>query len=224
MKNKFFYNKFLPVLCIFLIVLFVFNTYSFGFTEEEQSEINRIVSTLKANSKNQSVTWAIDDNNTKKAYFSADFDYNGNTCSYIAIMYWRSQCSVTFTNGVVVGKNIDSAQHDLNVYYYDSDLNCLGAKPYHLNGGSSISISGVNYYFYSEYTMRNNSGEVVDPFFPSPPQEITGVLVAETTKAQIMEQIKTMIVGFLKYLIVLVISVIAFYKGWKFLLTQLRKS
>jgi|GEM_PF-6738746 len=53
---------------------------------------------------------------------------------------------------------------------------------------------------------------------------ITETLVAETEKAQIMEQIKTMITGFLKYLIVLVISVIAFYKGWKFLSTQLRKS
>ena len=39
-----------------------------------------------------------------------------------------------------------------------------------------------------------------------------------------MKQIKTMIVGFLKYLIVFLVSVIAFYKGWKFLSTQLRKS
>lgn len=61
-------------------------------------------------------------------------------------------------------------------------------------------------------------------FFRQPPQGITLTLVEETTKTKITEQIKTMIVGFLKYLIVLVISVIAFYKGWKFLSTQLRKS
>lgn len=63
-----------------------------------------------------------------------------------------------------------------------------------------------------------------DVFFQKPLQGITQTLVAETEKAQIAEQIKAMIVGFLKYLIALVISVIAFYKGWKFLSMQLRKS
>ena len=43
-------------------------------------------------------------------------------------------------------------------------------------------------------------------------------------KAEIMEQMKITVVGFLKYLIALVISLIAFWKGWQFLSTQLRKA
>lgn len=61
-------------------------------------------------------------------------------------------------------------------------------------------------------------------FFQVPPQTIMKTLVEETTRVQIMEQIKKMIVGFLKYLIVLVISLLAFWKGWQFLSTQLRKA
>lgn len=76
-------------------------------------------------------------------------------------------------------------------------------------------------FLFSTENIYNPTGDV---FFHHTPLGITQTLVAETEKAQIMEQIKTMIVGFLKYLIVLVISVIAFYKGWKFLSTQLRKS
>ena len=87
---------------------------------------------------------------------------------------------------------------------YETFSNCLG-----------LVYSTVDVY------DMNDSNKVV---FQPAPVEITQVLLEETTKAGIMNQIKTMIVGFLKYLIVLVVSVIAFYKGWKFLSTQLRKA
>lgn len=74
--------------------------------------------------------------------------------------------------------------------------------------------------FYSSVDVYYN-GEL---FFQLPPQGITQMLVAETTKAQIMEQMKIIVVGFLKYLIVFVVSLIAFWKGWQFLLGQLRKA
>ena len=62
------------------------------------------------------------------------------------------------------------------------------------------------------------------PIVEEPTAEITQVLAEEAQKTQIAEQLKTMIAGFLKYLIVLVISLIAFWKGWQFLSTQLKKA
>lgn len=220
MKNKSFYSKILPVLIIFLFVLFAFSSFSFGFTEEQQAKINELVSTLRTNSKNQSTTWAIDDNNTKKAYFATDFDYNGTTCSYVAVMYWRDQCSVTFTDGVVVGKNVDGAKHDFNVYYFDKDLNCLGAKANSLNGGSSVSISGVKSYFYAEFTVKNSSGEVVEPFFLVPPATLEEVLKAEKTEVKTMQEI----LGVLPLIIVVVVSFLGLRKALRMLETFLRRS
>lgn len=76
----------------------------------------------------------------------------------------------------------------------------------------------------SNYDVYDKNGELV---FQAPPQvnpTLTETLVEETTQAQITQQIQTMILGFLKYLTLFVVSVIAFYKGWKFLSTQLRKA
>lgn len=81
--------------------------------------------------------------------------------------------------------------------------------------------------FFANGDIYNFDGTL---FFQAPPPiveeqkaEITQILVEETQKVQIMEQMKIMIVGFLKYLIVLVVSLVAFWKGWQFLSMQLRK-
>lgn len=77
---------------------------------------------------------------------------------------------------------------------------------------------------YSNYDVYDKNDKLV---FQAPPQvnpTLTEILVEETTQAQITQQIQTMILGFLKYLTLFVVSVIAFYKGWKFLSTQLRKA
>lgn len=215
-------SKKILILSVFIFLITIYSSV-FAFTEEEQIAINNIVAVLRANSKNQTTTWAIDDNSTKKAYFETDFDYNGNTCSYMVVMYWNNQCSVTFTDGVVVGKNIDSAKHDLNIYYYDSDMNCLGAKCNNLSAGSSISISGVNSYFYSEFTIKNNSGEVVEPFFQLAPQSTLGLMeILEQEK----EQAKTMkeIVAILPLIIVVVVSLVGLRKALRMLLNILKTS
>ena len=89
------------------------------------------------------------------------------------------------------------------------------------NAITSSRNSNIREIYFSTVNIYDSDLNVV---FQPAPVEITQVLLEETTKAGIMYQIKTMIVGFLKYLIVLVVSVIAFYKGWKFLSTQLRKA
>lgn len=94
--------------------------------------------------------------------------------------------------------------------------------------GSDFWRSNSNnkkYFIYSNYDILDkNNGELVFQAPPQVNQTLTETLVEETTQAQITQQIQTMILGFLKYLTLFVVSVIAFYKGWKFLSTQLRKA
>ena len=73
---------------------------------------------------------------------------------------------------------------------------------------------------------RDNSFSSNSVFSGIPPLEptITQTLVETTIQVQIAEQLKIMIVGFLKYLIVLVISLIAFWKVWQFHSMQLKKA
>lgn len=74
----------------------------------------------------------------------------------------------------------------------------------------------------STYYISTDEGLI--SFFQMAPQGITQTLVEELTKAKPMEEMKTIVLGYLKYLIALVISVIAFWKGWQFLSMQLRKA
>lgn len=57
-------------------------------------------------------------------------------------------------------------------------------------------------------------------FFPLPQT----VLGKEAMKAKILPQLKTMVIGYLKYLVALVVSLIAFWKGWQFLLKTFKKA
>lgn len=212
----------ISIITLILIQFFNINQV-YGFSDEEQEIINTNVEKMKEGSKNIGCKYNLTDE-TNSIYFTSTDTIAGVKCNYVALMYWNNQFQITLTDDVITAKCVWFNTHALVAFMYDSDFNCIGYYIYNLPENDSITISKVNGYFKSTFTVKNSSGQTVDPFFPSPPQEITGVLVAETGKAQIMEQIKTMIVGFLKYLIVLVISVIAFYKGWKFLLTQLRKS
>lgn len=128
--------------------------------------------------------------------------------------------------------NCDNAY---TIYYFDpNSMSCCygsgGASDWYYSTGNILGyyifdltrfdlvISNFNLYTSSDCLEINNS------FFHLSPLGITGVLVETTMKAQVMEQMKIMIVGFLKYLIVFVISLIAFWKGWHFLSMQLKKA
>lgn len=104
---------------------------------------------------------------------------------------------------------------------------CLDKNSAWLSGTTSDS-SG--FYFdggiecvYTTDDIYDTEGNLVFQGAPQIP-EITKTLVEQTTQTQIQEQLKLMITGFLKYLIVFVISVIAFWKGWKFLSKQLKRA
>lgn len=117
-----------------------------------------------------------------------------------------------------------------NFFVVDFDLNTLeplDKVPWINMSDNASDIARFNRVTHSTFNMKQGDSVVFEKnidFFRLAPVGITQVLLEATTQAKIMEQIKTMIAGFLKYLIALVISVIAFYKGWKFLSTQLKKS
>ena len=107
MKNKFFINKLLPIISFVLLISFCFFSTSFGFSEEVQEEVNFVVNKLVENSKDNGVTYPIDmsSSSTRVSFWETDFEYNSSQCKYLVLMYWNSQYTVTFTDGIVLAQN-----------------------------------------------------------------------------------------------------------------------
>lgn len=204
MKNKFFVNRFLPILCIFLLVACFFttnvfassnltanngNSYNLPEFTEEMKKYDKYLIFVENGGKLFNLVFLVDNN----GYF---YNTTGGIFCYGRVLL----CSTTGDS------------------YYNTRYEVSSGTIAKLGGpitSASVFISSVDIYADAN---KNNI------FFQKPLLGIKETLVVETEKAQIMEQIKIMIAGFLKYLIALVISVIAFYKGWKFLSMQLRKS
>lgn len=215
MKNKFFSNKFLPILSVFLLVTFVFTTTVFGFSSkcpvcDEQLELNY--------PDGVSSIILTDDGSGRHVNNMILVKLDG----YYYIILTSSN------NG-----------HSTEKLYIDNGTFCTSPSCYlfayfkYVNnswnyiGHNDISFSNNiinNASFLSSTSNIYTDSSLTDVFFQSAPLGITKTLVEETEKVQIAEQLRTMVVGFLKYLIALVISVIAFWKGWQFLLTQLKRS
>lgn len=161
---------------ILLFVLIFFTTFSFSFTEEEQVEINDVVNTLVANSKNNGVTWQIDitASNTKVAFFQTNFVYEGVECKYLVTMYWNNQFNFNFTNNTITAKHNTGERNEICSYYFDKDLNLIGAKTvtYGYSDSSSFIVSNVISCFHSTFTLKDSSGNVVQlsytPLFVKP--------------------------------------------------------
>lgn len=205
-------NKIFPIMCIFLI----------------------IVCSLFTNVK------ATDDTEKKIVTSKGDIYILPNECtenfficegfnSTISLIYGNyPDWKFSENNGDVVVNNINgsSVQNFMcyiiskGSYDFRNPINKFTTTWTTINPLKNVSYAGCHI-LYSTNNLYYPSGEI---FFQKPLLGIKETLVVETEKAQIMEQIKIMIAGFLKYLIALVISVIAFYKGWKFLSMQLRKS
>ena len=139
-----------------------------------------------------------------------------------------------------------------NIFCYNRDVPVLGANDrviieHMIDFNSDFEVTNAKFNTYVEFngwsTTRlytpmekdvmyfKNVNIYVDTqgkdfFLKAPPttKTITVVLTQEIRRAKIMETIKTMITGFLKYLIVFVISVIAFWKGWQFLLRHFKRA
>ncbi len=127
-----------------------------------------------------------------------------------SIYYWNN----VYTTGDFYSNNtIDCSSMSFTL----DDHNSFDRISYYRTDNVSYSVN------YTNYDILDDEGNLVFQGAPQIP-EITKTLVEQTTQTQIQEQLKLMITGFLKYLIVFVISVIAFWKGWKFLSKQLKRA
>lgn len=217
MKNKFFYNKFLPVLSVFLLIVFVFTTSVFASSDIKCQSCDVTINTnldydfssvSESGGKHLGLLVVADYNNEKYvfAYWSYDSNFH-NVKPYIN----NGFVFMEGTYNIMIYKVVD------NSLVHQGWTGGLFEK----NGFADL---GKNSTVFSSSSDIYTDSSLTDVFFHSAPLGITQTLVEETEKVQIAEQLRTMVVGFLKYLIALVISVIAFWKGWQFLLTQLKKA
>ena len=208
MKNKFFTYRFLPILSVFLFALFVFFT-----NVKATSDTYKTVVTPKGDTYILPVD-CTDNFFICNVYNNLTYLISGNSSNWI---FSESNGDVVVNNnsGAFTVYSISQGNFDFRNY-----TNKFSTTWTNINPEKNVSYAGCNI-LYSTSDLYNASGDI---FFQKTLLGITETLVAETNKAQITEQLKTMIAGFLKYLIVLVISVIAFWKGWQFLSTQLKKA
>lgn len=204
MKNKFFYNKFLPILSVFLLVVFIFTSVKASETDVYNSLPDNVFNTV----------------------YSLE---NYGSSNYMFVVF---KCpSYSFYRCLVINRTLyPDAVVNLSNYIQIDDV-AFDYFDISLDGSilqtGNASLAG---YYYREdlenenFLFKNINVYKNGKLFFQPPQTLTMTLVEATLKAQITEQLKIMIVGFLKYLIVLVISLIAFWKGWQFLSMQLRKA
>lgn len=150
--------------------------------------------------------------------------------SYVTIDYiYGTQKLYLDSNNRINGTSLDH----ITAHKYNSDSEswswCSWGNTNTVNSTSS-GMSNLHQILDSCEVISTSSNIYTDDtfteifFYVPPQQEITRILVAETGKVQIMEQLRKMIVGFLKYLAVFLVSLIAFWKGWQFLSTQLKKA
>ena len=212
--KKIYTHKFLSILAIFLFILIAFSSRVFATSTSELSDtdINLVVKhgydLIELNGYNPNV-------------FTKYYIDNGNR-----ICYFTDNSEISCVNGS--GRYLLKVKNNCTVHF---DIDTFDAIEFGNNMENQIGnpwdISYVNDIVFSSFDIYHGTSIVFEKnidFFHQTPQGITLTLVEETTKAQIMEQMRIMIVGFLKYLIAFVVSVVAFWKGWQFLSTQLKKA
>lgn len=213
-RKKFFTHRFLPIFSIFLFIIFIFtNVFASS------------IETIDFSGKNYPIYYDID----LDSKYAIDISYptyvtvKKDGIYYLIIVSQPESLLISDTN-----KLVNSSGYNLTVryYVYNNDYDTYfptgsyGAMGYFVYDELIYNVSDLYKTDGSLYAAASD----YDSFFHRAPQGITRTLVEESARVQIADQLKTMTAGYLKYLIALVISVIAFWKGWQFLSTQLRKA
>lgn len=189
-------NKILIIILVLFLMINIFsmNTYAYDFTD--------------INDKKQSIPDFSSDILEKNFVLS---EYQG----VYTIWVMSDKTGYFYIDNDYVYSSINPvARYEYNSIY--EEWRFKGNQ--YLSSGSSDWIKKANFAYSNTIVFSNKGKDNV--FFPLP-QTILGKV---TVKAEIMKELKTTIVGFLKYLIVLVVSLIAFWKGYQFLSRQLRKA
>lgn len=209
-------NKFIVITLLFIVLIFSFFSSSFAFTEEEQEIINTNVEKMKEGSKNIGCKHNLT-SGTNSIYFTSTDTIAGVKCNYVALMYWNNQFQITLTDDVITAKCVWYNTHELVAFMYDSDFKCIGYHIYNLPENDLITISKVNGYFKSTFTVKNSSGTVVEPFFYLPPLS----LEEEITQIAVQQIIPTILVV-IATVVGLLICVIGLRKSFQTLVNGLR--
>lgn len=213
-------NKSFSILFIFLLIVLLFTSNAFASSDVKcpscdtvlHSDLDYDLSCItKDDNKHLGLIIGLDYKNEKYvvAYWSYDSNYH-NSKPFLDERSENVVC-VDVAWNINIYKVVDGV-----LVYQGSD-----GGVYEKNGFRDLGKNSTVFSSTADIYTDSTKSKV---FFQVTPLGITKTLVVEMEKVQIMEQMKTTMVGFLKYLIVLVISVIAFYKGWKFLSTQLKRS
>lgn len=181
--NNILKNKILICFIFFVVILFL-NNSSFSFTDEERKEIDTTVTKMTENSFDSGCVYNLN-SGTNKIFLSVNKFLDNKSCKYMALMYWNNQYNITLTDNIITANCIWSGSHEIVAFYYDNNLNCIGYHIDNINNGNSVTFDNVNGYFSSTFTVRNNKGETVEPFFPQAPQ----VTIMEITQVEELPKI-----------------------------------
>lgn len=218
MKN-FLTHKFLPVMAVFMLVIFTLCTSCFASSDLKFSndEIYNLPDFTDIVGNNDYCIIYGKNTNIGTRFLLLPYDKDNYQLRLVKIgdKYSLRLYSISSTP-----TDSNSIKYS---YYYISSTSSSSWSSSSTSDTSGFYFSGGIYGVYATQDLYDLDGNLVFQVAPQIP-EITKTLVEQTTQTQIQEQLKLMITGFLKYLIVFVISVIAFWKGWKFLSKQLKRA
>ena len=217
-------KKIIIIINIITLILIQFCNVNqvLGFSDEEQEIINTNVEKMKEGSKNIGCKYNLT-SGTNSIYFTSTDTIAGVKCNYVALMYWNNQFQITLTDDVITAKCVWYNTHELVAFMYDSNFKCIGYYIYNLPENDLITIGKVNGYFKSTFTVKNSSGQTVEPFFQFPPQTNLGlveIMREEQAEAKTMQEI----LGVLPLILVVVVSFLGLRKALRMLVTFLRRS
>lgn len=201
-------NKFIIIILIlFLIINISINTYANDIITTTLPSIDTIV--------NDNDNWFIYRNPKSNSYFMIIYDgsilYNG---SYFDNVYYEGE----YYFGLSGGSHYRNYKLQDNTWILSSELFVEGCCPKFTSFEPLPNICASN------LDIRNNKDFLGNDDLVFQESPTLSTLRGINFRPMVWEIMKMTIAGFLKYLIVFLVSLIAFWKGWQFLLKQLRKA
>lgn len=198
--KKIFTNKFLPIICLFMLVVFTLFTNCFAID-------------VSYNDKDYTLpefpSWT-----TKYKYLAILPDnFASPSSNFYSFYLYGFEDNKLINNGSITGSRSECILTSESIVWSAESYGTTW------NPMSSDQLAPI----WSNFDMLDKNGNVV---FQKAPQvaEITKALVEQTTKAQVAQQLQNTIKSFLIYLVVFVVSLLAFWKGWRLLSNSLRKA
>ena len=221
-------NRILSILCIFLLLIFVFINNSFAYTSTEDIVCKEPTNTYLATALAElQQTYPEED-----YYYTYGYSY-GPRCFYLVFFekqYLKINPYIYYTEYTYQNNDYydlkvsdDNTKVPCAVYkIYDGRYALEGNYSYddHVPAFTKVSNSTEPVEFTANFNVYNNSS-CTDFFFNTP---VTGILAPILEKVEMSEPILTTVVGLVGLLIPLLICLLGFWKAWGLLSKILHKS